>query len=203
MTNSTRDQDAGDNEATATTAISGDPATADLSVTATGSASTVEAGDSVTYTVRVTNGGPNPATNVTLVDSLPSGAYFVSATTSQGSLVTPPAFDSGGAVARLGTLASGATATVSFSMTVTSGGGSISNHAFVLASTADPNAENGSATVVTTVRSAGMAMITWEPPDLESPELEPPPRNLEALLVPQASALIAPSVWWEPLGLVA
>ncbi|MBK6426802.1 MAG: DUF11 domain-containing protein [Blastocatellia bacterium] len=40
------------------------------------------AGDSITYTVRVTNGGPNPATNVTLVDS-PSGAYFVSATTSQ------------------------------------------------------------------------------------------------------------------------
>ena len=198
VTNSTRDQDAGDNEATATTAIGGDPATADLSVTATGNASTVEAGDSVTYTVRVTNGGPNPATNVTLVDSLPSGAYFVSATTSQGSLVTPPAFDSGGAVARLGTLASGATASVSFSMTVTSGGGSISNHAFVLASTADPNAENGSATVVTTVRSAGMAMITWEPPDLESPELEPPPRNLEALLVPQASALIAPSVRIAP-----
>ncbi|MBK6427602.1 MAG: DUF11 domain-containing protein [Blastocatellia bacterium] len=185
VTNSTRDPDSSDNDATATTAVGGEPTPADLSVTASGSATSVEAGDSITYTVRVTNGGPNPATNVTLVDSLPSGAYFVSATTSQGSLVTPSVFDSGAAVARLGTLASGATATLTFSMTVTSGGGSIVNHAFVLASTIDPNDENDSATVQTTVRSAGMAMITWEAPDLESPDLEPPPRNLEALIVPR------------------
>ena len=198
VTNSTRDPDSSDNDATATTAVGGEPTPADLSVTASGSATSVEAGDSITYTVRVTNGGPNPATNVTLVDSLPSGAYFVSATTSQGSLVTPSVFDSGAAVARLGTLASGATATLTFSMTVTSGGGSIVNHAFVLASTIDPNDENDSATVQTTVRSAGMAMITWEAPDLESPDLEPPPRNLEALIVPQATAYVGPSTRITP-----
>ncbi|MBK6315714.1 MAG: hypothetical protein IPF53_15835 [Blastocatellia bacterium] len=67
--NSTRDPDSSDNDATATTAGRGEPTPADLSVTASGSATSVEAGDSITYTVRVTNSGPNrPRTS--LVDSL-------------------------------------------------------------------------------------------------------------------------------------
>ena len=51
---------------------------ADLAVTKTGPAEVV-AGDPITYTVSVENLGPNAATNVELVDTLPAGATFVAA----------------------------------------------------------------------------------------------------------------------------
>src|SRR5207253_3036117 len=41
-------------------------------------------GDAITYTVTLSNNGPNAATNVTLSDALPAGLSFVSATPSQG-----------------------------------------------------------------------------------------------------------------------
>lgn len=197
VTNTTRDPDTNDNEATTTTTVVGDPLQADLAVSASASAATVQAGDPLTYTIRVTNNGPNPASNATLFDALPSGAYFVSATTSQGTLIAPQAFDSGAILARLGALASGATATVTVAMVVTSGGGSLVNRPLALASTVDPNAQDSFATVTTTVRSAGVAIISWEPPDLESPDAEPPPRNLVADLDPQRTSF-APSVRLAP-----
>src|SRR3712207_7451168 len=48
---------------------------------------------------------------VVLTNTLPSSATFVSATTSQGSLVTPPVGSTGVVTANLGTVAPGATAT--------------------------------------------------------------------------------------------
>ena len=50
----------------------------DLSVTGSGSASTVYAGTGLTYTLNVTNNGPASATGVTLTDTLPAGALLVS-----------------------------------------------------------------------------------------------------------------------------
>ncbi|HXU46223.1 MAG TPA: hypothetical protein VN783_11910 [Thermoanaerobaculia bacterium] len=50
----------------------------DLSIVKTGP-STIQAGDQVTYTLQVTNNGPDTATNVTVTDTLPTGAIFVSA----------------------------------------------------------------------------------------------------------------------------
>lgn len=193
VTNSTRDSDSSDDEASAATTVASDQTQSDLAVTASASATSVQAGDPLTYTVRVTNGGPGSATNVMLFNALPNGAYFVSATTTQGTLVTPQAFDSSAVVASVGSLASGASATVTIAMTVTSGGGSIVSRPFSLASTLDPNPENSVATVTTTVRSAGVAIITWEPPDLESLEAEPPPRNLVADLDSLRTTFAAPA----------
>jgi len=60
---------------------------ADLRVTKEVTATTtpVDVGQRITYTVVVTNAGPDPATGVTLTDTLPAELAFVSAQASQGS----------------------------------------------------------------------------------------------------------------------
>ena len=52
--------------------------TADLSITKTASPDPVTTGDDLTYTVTVTNNGPDPATSVTVTDNLPAETTFVS-----------------------------------------------------------------------------------------------------------------------------
>ncbi len=58
---------------------------ADLSIAKT-AATTVTSGASLTYTITVTNGGPQAATGVTVTDALPSGETYKSAITSQREL---------------------------------------------------------------------------------------------------------------------
>ena len=53
----------------------------DLQITQTDSPDPVAAGTSVTYTVNVKNVGPNPADSVTVTDTLPTEATFVSSST--------------------------------------------------------------------------------------------------------------------------
>jgi uncharacterized repeat protein (TIGR01451 family) len=60
------------------------PITADLAVTQTVDNSTPNLGDVVTFTVTLTNNGPDAATGVWVVDQLPTGLAFVSATPNQG-----------------------------------------------------------------------------------------------------------------------
>src|ERR1041385_8200155 len=57
---------------------------ADLSVTKTGSPNPVNAGSNVTYSITVNNAGPGSASPDTLIDPIPSGTTFVSATTPSG-----------------------------------------------------------------------------------------------------------------------
>jgi uncharacterized repeat protein (TIGR01451 family) len=58
--------------------------TADLRLSVTTSASTVFQGDHLVYTYTATVNGPNPADAVTILDTLPAGVDFVSASSSQG-----------------------------------------------------------------------------------------------------------------------
>src|SRR5262249_30587877 len=60
------------------------PQRSDLRVIKTVSDSTPNVGDVITFTVTLTNLGPNAATNVQVSDLLPSGLSLVSATPSQG-----------------------------------------------------------------------------------------------------------------------
>jgi uncharacterized repeat protein (TIGR01451 family) len=52
----------------------------DLAVSASASSDTVNAGADLIYTINVNNPSAAQATGVTLVDTLPAGAAFVSAT---------------------------------------------------------------------------------------------------------------------------
>ena len=128
----------------------------DVSVTQTDSADPINVGDNTVYTLVVKNGnGPIGATGVTLQDTLPSGMTFVSATTTQGSLVTPPVGSSGIVTANIGAMGPGATVTV----TVTAKGaasGTWTNTAQVSSAETDTNTANNSATQSTTVKASAV-----------------------------------------------
>jgi uncharacterized repeat protein (TIGR01451 family) len=127
---------------------------ANLAVTKVDSVDPIYVGQQTTYTMTVKNLGPiNSATGTALTDTLPSGMVFVSATATQGSLVTPPV-DSGGIVtANLGTLALNATATVTVTVKATQAG-TLVNTATVSSSEVDSNTSNNTVTQSTTVLPA-------------------------------------------------
>jgi uncharacterized repeat protein (TIGR01451 family) len=125
----------------------------DLSIATISSPDPVAAGYNLTYTITITNHGPSDATGVTVVDELPTGVDFVSASSSQGSLTqpTPVTFN-------LGTLANGAFATVTIAVSPAAGGGhpmsySITNVANVAGNETDAVASNNSSSNITVVRA--------------------------------------------------
>jgi uncharacterized repeat protein (TIGR01451 family) len=109
---------------------------ADLSVANAASAGSVLRGRNVTYTLTVTNSGPDAAPSVAVEDALPAGATLVSATASGGSCVAAPTI-----VCTVGTLASGASATVALVVRMTSIGVEIDT-ATVDSATLDTAAQN-------------------------------------------------------------
>jgi uncharacterized repeat protein (TIGR01451 family) len=124
------------------------PAGADLAVTLTDQPDPVPAGGLLTYTMIVTNAGPDAAVAVTLKGLLPQGVSRVELDASQGECeLIQDALDCG-----LGGLASGASATVTLVVNVTADGGATLSYAVsVDAATADPNAGNDAATATTQV----------------------------------------------------
>ncbi|MCP5089305.1 MAG: DUF11 domain-containing protein [Gammaproteobacteria bacterium] len=118
--------------------------TADLSVDKTVDNATPSEGDTITYTVTVTNGGTGPATVVQLMDALPSGVTLVSAIPSQGT------YDSITGDWYVGNLAVGSSASLVIQATVDAGTGGtvITNTASVeFLSQIDQNPANDVASV--------------------------------------------------------
>ena len=109
----------------------------DLSITKSAPA-TAESGGTLTYTLTVSNGGPSGAHDVTVGDPLPAGETFISATASQGSC-------NGAVTCNLGTVANGASATISIVVRVTASCGStLRNTATVSGDEPDPDSGNNS-----------------------------------------------------------
>jgi uncharacterized repeat protein (TIGR01451 family) len=130
---------------------------ADLSLTETANATSVNTGQSVVYTLTATNNGPDPAP-VTLTDAVPDGATLSGAVSTLGSCVSGPPVK-----CDLGTLASGQSGTVTVIVEATRAG-TLTNAAAVAApgvpagvGAGDPNAANDSATVSTDVLAPGGA----------------------------------------------
>jgi uncharacterized repeat protein (TIGR01451 family) len=131
----------------------------DLSVSMSNAPDPIFNGENTTYTVVVKNNSTVVgATGVVLTDTLPASMTFVSATTSQGSLVTPPVGSTGTVTANIGSLAINATATVSVTLKSTASG-IITNTATVTGNENDPVAANNTDSSTTTVKDAVLLKV--------------------------------------------
>jgi uncharacterized repeat protein (TIGR01451 family) len=146
---------AADNSATQSTTV--DPV-ADLTLSKTDSPDPVQVGSNLTYTLTVTNNGPNDATGVTLTDTLPANVTFVS-TTPAGPTCSQAA---GVVTCNLGTIANGANSVVTIVVTPQAAAvPSITNTASVTSAVFDPNSGNNTnITQTTTVTAVADVSIT-------------------------------------------
>jgi uncharacterized repeat protein (TIGR01451 family) len=117
---------------------------ANLKITKTGAPDPVIIGQTLTYTITVTNDGPSDAQNVTVSDPLPAGLTFVSASNSG-------VFSAGNVTWSLGTLVSGASVQLTLVTTVNMNSfvASITNSVSVTSTTFDPDHTNNTASDLT------------------------------------------------------
>lgn len=160
VSSSTSDADTSNNRATDGITV---VASADLSITKTGDANAV-AGTNLTYTVGVDNAGPSTATGVKVIDQLPAGVTFVSATPDVGS------FTLNGQVLtwNLGTVTPAAPVreidiTVKVNPRTT---GQVENTAEVESAVLDPDTSNNRVTFTTAISAeAGLSVTKTDSPD--------------------------------------
>jgi len=139
---------------------------ADVGVTKLANADEVLANTDLTYSITVSNGGPDPATDATLSDSLPGNLTFVSLSSPAGWSCTTPAVGNGGTVSCSNPslpLTSGQTFTLVVHVQSETEPGTIySNTATVGTTAADANSENNVSTAGTTVVScfSGLTVTT-------------------------------------------
>jgi uncharacterized repeat protein (TIGR01451 family) len=125
---------------------------ADLVMAMTESPNPVKVGANLTYTITVTNNGPDPAAAVTATDAVPGGTTFQSVSTTVGSCTAPPVGGTGTVKCSAGTLAKSAGFTVTLVVKDTAASGStISNTAKANSGTPDPKPGNNSKTLNTAV----------------------------------------------------
>ncbi len=158
ITGNELDPDLANNTAAATTTVG--PA-ADLRLAKSVSASAPAIGAPVSWTIQAFNDGPQAAAGVVISDVVPAGAPIDAVTASQGTCSR-----AGQTVTcTIGTLAAGASATVTIAATVatTAGGAVLDNAATVAAATRDPDFANNAATARATAGPAADLQITLTP----------------------------------------
>ena len=124
---------------------------ADLAVAKTVSNTNPSVGDIITYTITVTNNGSSTATNVQVSDPPPSGLTIQSSTESQGS------YNSGTGAWTVGTLANGASATLTVTARVDVAT-PITNTAAASADQSDPNSTNNQSSVTVPEQNADLQL---------------------------------------------
>jgi uncharacterized repeat protein (TIGR01451 family) len=113
---------------------------ADLSIEKSPCAGTVDAGSQLVYTITVHNYGPSTATDTQVLDTLPSGVTFVSATESQGTGCTFNMVDT--VTCDVGTIAPSGSATITLTVLVNNDTtGTITNSANVHSDETDPDTD--------------------------------------------------------------
>jgi uncharacterized repeat protein (TIGR01451 family) len=140
------DLDPGNDSASTTTLVT--PASADLSITKSGTAE-AQPGSTVSYVLAVQNAGPSDAQNVTVDDPAPAGLTFVS---NSGACATP-------FPCSLGVLPSGQTRAITtiFRVEDTAAAGPVVNRASLSSSTPDPVLANNTAEFSTDVSGVTQA----------------------------------------------
>jgi uncharacterized repeat protein (TIGR01451 family) len=150
------DPDGSDDSATATTVVT--PATSDLSIGKTGAA-TIVGGQDLSYTVTVTNNGPDADTQVQWLDTLPAQTTMVSLAQNTGpafTCLTPAPGGTGQVACSIAALGSGVSAsfTLVVRVSVLHPGGVLNNTAQVSGVNFDPDASDDSSTATTAVTPA-------------------------------------------------
>lgn len=113
------------------------PATSDLSLVKNVDRAEINVGEQVTFNVVVSNSGPDPATNVSVIDSLPPGLEFVSATPVVGT------YDAASGLWTIGELGVGASTTLSLVATAIDAGSSTNVAQIQSADQLDPDSLPG------------------------------------------------------------
>ena len=153
VTSSVADPNAGNNSASVTVdAVAAQQPMADLSLALSAAPNPVTVGQTLTYTLNVSNAGPSVATGTVLSDSLPASVSFVSAQPSQGACNGTAAI-----TCSLGSLAVGGNASIVIQVTPNAAG-SLTDTASVASSVADPNTANNSAAVTVNAVAAPQPM---------------------------------------------
>ena len=135
---------------------------ADLAVTKSVDKPTITVGDGVTFTLAVTNKGPDPATNLKVSDTLPAN-FDPKSITADNPLCTIDSV-AGAVVCTSPTLAKDATATFKISAKSLSSGTAV-NKATASADTGDPDNTNNTASATVTIVKP--APPTFSPPALD------------------------------------
>ncbi|MCI1019076.1 DUF11 domain-containing protein [Microbacterium sp. C5A9] len=131
---------------------------ADLAITKTLDTSPLVAGEPATFTIAVTNNGPQVGTGVTVNDAVPGGLTGATATSSAGTCTV------GGSIScALPDLAVGASETITVTGTVSpsfSPGDGLANNASVTGSRTDPDPANNTANAVGTLETSADVSVT-------------------------------------------
>ena len=135
--------------------IDGPAVGADLGVSKLSSPDSVTPNSDITYTITVTNGGPELAISATLSDTLPGNMTFVSLSAPAGWTCSSPGPGAGGAVScgnpSVALSASDVFTLVGHVPAGTAAGTTYTNTASVSTTSFDPNKENNNASVSNTV----------------------------------------------------
>jgi uncharacterized repeat protein (TIGR01451 family) len=128
------------------------PPNADLNIAKTAAPNPAQCVQEVTYTITISNNGPDPAENVEATDPLPVGLQLVSISSSQGSC------DPDTVSCALGTLDPGVSATIEVTVTPFTDG-DITNTATVTSTTVDPNSANNGAMEILSVQGEACVLL--------------------------------------------
>ena len=138
----------------------GPPASADLSIAISANPNSVFVGQSLTYTVTVTNRGPSDAVGVIVTDQLPANVELNSASDSQGAL---PVLNGSVLTAALGTIPASKTAIVTIVITPKAlPMGGLIDTVSVTSQTPDPSPADNSAQITTIVKPVAV-LVPWGP----------------------------------------
>ncbi len=131
---------------------------ADLSITKTVDNINPAEADEITYTLRVVNNGPLDASSVLAVDAVPSGLTYLSASATSGS------YNNTTGQWSIGSLANGASATLSLHATVNvgQGGSEIPNTASVSSAYYDAVPANNTAGASLTVKTTSLSGVVTD-----------------------------------------
>jgi uncharacterized repeat protein (TIGR01451 family) len=147
VTSATPDANAGNDSASATTAVTTSaPSTADVSIVKSANSGAVGTLGAITYTIVVANSGPASATGVTVTDNIPAGTSFLSAVPSQGTCTGTASVN-----CSIGAIASAGTAIVTLTIAAPATPGVITNSATVTSSSSDSNAANNTSSAAVIV----------------------------------------------------